>query len=260
MGFLRFGPLWLSVLCLMGIMGCEQRASYAQPTTGASSSESQTTPITPRSTDMVRVRVIGPDGKLTGPIEQPKVELSDAEWKKRLTPDQFRILRSKGTERPFCGGLLQNKEHGYYLCAGCNLPLFESGAKFESGTGWPSFFQPAAKENVLEETDRSHGMVRTEIMCKRCEGHLGHVFDDGPRPTGLRYCLNSESLKFVADDQLLTVAEKIPATTPTAPATTQPGATATPATQPAQQQRAEDRKSTRLNSSHSSVSRMPSSA
>lgn len=239
MGFLRWCPLWLSMLCLMGVVGCEQRVSYAQPAAGAANSPSDRPENKSRSADMVRVRVVGPDGKLTDPIEQPKVELSEADWKKRLTPEQFRILRSKGTERPFCGGLLQNKEHGYYLCAGCNLPLFESNAKFDSGTGWPSFFQPVARENILEEVDRSHGMVRTEIMCMRCEGHLGHVFDDGPRPTGLRYCLNSESLKFVADDQLKTVAEKIPASTPVQPATTQPGASNSAATQPAQQQRAE---------------------
>ena len=163
---------------------------------------------------MITVRVIGPDGKLTAPDEQPKLILSEQEWKQRLTPEQFAVVRSKGTERPFCGGLLNNKGKGMYVCVACNLPLFEAGAKFESGTGWPSFFQPAAKENILEETDRSHGMARTEIMCKRCEGHLGHVFEDGPPPTGLRYCMNSESLRFVPEEKLATIAETVPATQP----------------------------------------------
>jgi peptide methionine sulfoxide reductase msrA/msrB len=121
-------------------------------------------------------------------------------------------MRGKGTERAFCGGLLNNKEAGMYLCAGCDLPLFESGAKFESRTGWPSFFQPAAPENVREITDTSHGMVRTEIVCARCESHLGHLFDDGPRPTGLRFCLNSESLKFVPTAELKSHGEDPPKT------------------------------------------------
>ncbi len=158
----------------------------------------------------VRVRVIGPDGKLTEPVDVPKLILTDAEWRKRLTPEQYQITRGKGTERAFCGGLLHNKSAGVYACVCCNLPLFQSVAKFESGTGWPSFFQPIAGENVREESDGSLGMVRTEILCRRCDAHLGHVFDDGPRPTGRRYCLNSEALHFVADDQLKTIAEKVP--------------------------------------------------
>ena len=161
---------------------------------------------------MAYVRIINKDGKLSPPVVVPDVRRSDAEWQQRLTPEQFRIMRGKGTEHAFCGGLLKNKEAGMYVCAGCDLPLFESGAKFESGTGWPSFFQPVAPENVREIQDLSHGMVRTEIECARCESHLGHVFDDGPRPTGLRFCLNSESLKFVPTEELNKFGEDVPAT------------------------------------------------
>ena len=143
-------------------------------------------------TPMVRVRVIGHDGKLTQPVETPKLVLTDAQWKKRLTPDQYKIARAKGTEPAFCGLLLHNKVSGIYACVCCNLPLFKSATKFESGTGWPSFNQPVAEENIREHVDHSHGTVRTEILCTRCDAHLGHVFDDGPPPTGRRYCLNSE--------------------------------------------------------------------
>jgi methionine-R-sulfoxide reductase len=158
---------------------------------------------------MIQIHVFDRQGNLVGPIESQKLVLSDDQWRQRLTPEQFEVLRSSETERPFCGALLDNKVKGVYTCAGCGLPLFSSDAKFHSGTGWPSFFQPIAEGNVAERSDQSYGMVRTEINCARCDGHLGHVFDDGPRPTGLRFCLNSASLNFTPSDQLATLADPI---------------------------------------------------
>ena len=145
---------------------------------------------------MVKVVVFNSKGELVGPIGMPKVVKTDEQWKAQLTPDQYKIARAKGTERPFCGNLLDNHLEGVYACVCCGLPLFSSNSKFHSGTGWPSFFQPIVKENVSEHEDHSYGMDRTEILCTRCDCHLGHVFDDGPKPTHLRFCVNSESLKF----------------------------------------------------------------
>jgi peptide methionine sulfoxide reductase msrA/msrB len=156
---------------------------------------------------MVRVCVFNRAGKLIGPVESPRVEWSDDEWQRRLSPEQYRVLRKKGTESPFCGTLLDNKEQGVYHCAGCRLPLFSSTAKFNSGTGWPSFFRTIATENVAMHADREHGMERVEILCARCDRHLGHVFDDGPRPTGMRFCLNSESLGFTPAEQVASLAD-----------------------------------------------------
>lgn len=155
----------------------------------------------------MKVKVFNPQGQLVGPVEMAKVVKTDAEWRQQLTAEEFVIARNKGTERAFCGTLLDNKQEGVYSCVCCGLPLFTSDAKFNSGTGWPSFFQPVAEENVVTEVDRAYGMVRTEILCARCDCHLGHVFEDGPRPTGLRFCVNGASLRFTDVADVATLAD-----------------------------------------------------
>lgn len=125
-----------------------------------------------------------------------KLNLTDAEWRERLTPEQYQILRQAGTERAFTGKYESSKQQGMYYCAGCGAPLFSSEAKYDSGSGWPSYTAPVSGEAVDEHRDLAHGMVRTEVRCAKCEGHLGHVFPDGPGPEGLRYCINSASLDF----------------------------------------------------------------
>jgi len=154
-------------------------------------------PASKRDAGPLRLVDFSNSGKRTGIVTTEKVIKTDEEWKHQLTPEQFAVTRKKGTEPAFTGKYYKLHDKGLYRCICCGNALFSSDTKFESGTGWPSFWAPIAKENVAEETDSSYGMSRTEVLCRKCDAHLGHVFPDGPQPTGLRYCMNSASLNFV---------------------------------------------------------------
>jgi len=153
-------------------------------------------PLPAGAPKMVTIVEFTDAGERKDAVSVPVIRKTDAEWKAALSPDSFEVARRAGTERPFSGDLLNVHDKGVFRCICCDTALFSSATKFESGTGWPSFWAPIAKENILEGADDSLGMERTAVSCRRCEAHLGHVFDDGPRPTGLRYCMNSVSMKF----------------------------------------------------------------
>ncbi|HEX4076284.1 MAG TPA: peptide-methionine (R)-S-oxide reductase MsrB [Candidatus Acidoferrales bacterium] len=148
------------------------------------------------SPKMVKIVEFSDDGQRKDLVTVPMIRKTDAEWKAQLSPDSFEVTRHAGTEQAFTGALLNIHDEGVFRCICCDTALFNSATKFESGTGWPSFWAPIAKENIVESTDMSFGMERTAVSCRRCDAHLGHVFDDGPRPTGLRYCMNSVAMRF----------------------------------------------------------------
>lgn len=186
----------LGMVAVLGV-GCGEMPPSAAVPVGPENS-SATRPTTPPATSTVPSTTVGTSGvsQATSMHQVTTMAKTEAEWRSQLTPEQYRVLREHGTERAFTGALWNTKDAGTYHCAGCGLELFSSEHKFDSGTGWPSYWQPLRSENVGKKEDRSFFMRRVEVHCIRCKGHLGHVFEDGPDPTGLRYCINSVSLTF----------------------------------------------------------------
>lgn len=181
---------WILFIAVMGML---QQCSYSQSNTAAKQTINQEKKETMDSTDKKLAKENNPVYSTT---DTSKVEITDAEWKKILPEDVYYIARMKGTERPWTSKFENSKEVGTYYCAACGNPLFKSDTKFESGCGWPSFYEPISKTSIIYTPDHSHGMTRTEVQCGRCKAHLGHVFEDGPPPTGLRYCINGVVLDF----------------------------------------------------------------